>query len=216
MGDTARHLTAVFKLLDFDSSGYIEEVEGMRIGKTLGYQPVFEYWEELKKLDTDGDGKISLQEFLKGNEGMDAKKAVQLKETLEGKLANLAAQNGGSLPPPKPRAGGLAPLKPIGGGGGGALPPIGGSGPDPAMVAKAKAAFEQIDKDGSGALDKEEVYQALKSLCDEGDAESIGMLTSFVDSEYTKADRDMNGKLSLQEFTNVYATFANAAAVKKP
>ena len=96
MGDTARHLTAVFKLLDFDSSGYIEEVEGMRIGKTLGYQPVFEYWEELKKLDTDGDGKISLQEFLKGNEGMDAKKAVQLKETLEGKLANLAAQNGGT------------------------------------------------------------------------------------------------------------------------
>ena len=48
------HLTAVFKLLDIDGSGFIEEAEGMKVGKALGYTPVFEYWEELKKLDTDG------------------------------------------------------------------------------------------------------------------------------------------------------------------
>ena len=35
-GDAANHLKAVFKLLDVDSSGYIEEVEGMRVGKALG------------------------------------------------------------------------------------------------------------------------------------------------------------------------------------
>ena len=214
-GDTANHLTAVFKLLDIDGSGFIEEAEGMKVGKALGYSPVFEYWEELKKLDSDGDGKISLDEFLQGNAAMDAKKAVELKERMETKLANLAVQNGG-LPPLNPKAGGLAPLKPLGGGGGGGLPPLGSSsGPDPAVAEAAKAAFTSIDKDASGGLDKEEVFHALKSLCDEGDAESIGILTAFIETEYAKADRDLNGKLDLKEFTGVYATFANTAAMRK-
>ena len=209
MGDAARHLEAVFKLLDIDNSGFIEEVEGMKVGKALGYSPVFEYWEELKKLDSDGDGKISLQEFLAGNAAMNAVMAVELKEKMEAKLANLKVQGGtdaAKLPALKPRGGGggLAPLKPIG------APAV-----DAAIATKAKAAFEQIDKDHNGSLDKEEVYQALVSLCDEGDAESIGMLGSFVDQEYTKADRDLNGKLSLSEFTSIYVTFTNAAAVKK-
>ena len=211
--DAKTHLTAAFKLLDIDGSGFIEEAEGMKIGKALGYSPVFEYWEELKKLDTDGDGRVSLEEFLQGNASMSSRDAVQMKETVEAKMANVVTQGG--LPPLKPKAGGLAPLKPIGGGGGGALAPIGGPAVDPAVAAKAKQAFETIDKDKSGGLDKEEVFQALKSLCDEGDAESIGMLTSFIETEYSKADRDLNGKLDLKEFTGIFATFEKAAAVKK-
>lgn len=210
--DAKNHLTSAFKLLDIDGSGFIEEAEGMKIGKALGYSPVFEYWEQLKKLDADGDGKVSLAEFLQGNSTMSAQDAVQLKETVEAKLANVVVQGG--LPPLKPKAGGLAPLKPIGGGGG-ALAPIGGAAADPAVAAKAKQAFEAIDKDQSGGLDKEEVFQALKSLCDEGDAESISMLTSFIETEYSKADRDLNGKLDLKEFTGIFATFDKAAAVKK-
>lgn len=160
-------------------------------------------------MDSDGDGKVSLDEFLQGNSSMDARMALELKERMEAKLANLAAQGGtnpANLPPLKPKGGGLAPLKPIGGGG---LPPIGGTAANPAVEEKAKSAFAAIDKDGSGALDKEECYQALKSICDEGDAESIGMLSSFIDQEYNKADRDLNGKLDLKEFTAIYATFVN-------
>ena len=91
-GDAANHLTAVFKLLDLDGSGFIEEREGMMIGKALGYKPFHEYWEELLDLDTDGDGKISLDEFLKGNASMGAVTAVELKQRMETKLSNLAAQ----------------------------------------------------------------------------------------------------------------------------
>ena len=39
--------------------------------------------------------------------------------------------------------------------------------------------------------------------------ESIGMLSSFIDQEYNRADRDLNGKLDLKEFTAIYATFVN-------
>ena len=35
------------------------------------------------------------------------------------------------------------------------------------------------------------------------------MLSSFIDQEYNKADRDLNGKLDLKEFTAIYATFVN-------
>ena len=210
-----RHLEAIFKLLDFDNSGYIEEMEGLRVGKAMNYSPVFEYWEELKKLDEDKDGKISKDEFVNGHSGYSALMANDLREKMESKLANLTVQGG--LPPARPtKAGGLAPLRPIGGGGAAPLAPIGG-GPsaDPAVAAKAKAAFEKLDKDGSGALDKAEVFEALQSLCDESDAESIGNLTSFVDQEYNKADRNLNGKLDLSEFSSIYTTFTNSLAVKK-
>ena len=43
----------------------------------------------------------------------------------------------------------------------------------------------------------------------------VTMLITLLFAEFTKADRDLNFKLDLKEFTGVYASFANLSAAKK-
>ena len=144
-------------MLDGDSTGFIEEAEAFAIGRALGCDPQ-KYWADLRVMDTDGDGKVSLAEYLKGMEGagMDATAALMLKQEIDMKVGRRARQG--------TRPGGLAPigggLAPIGGGPPplGSLKPAAGGSPETA----AKAVFAKIDKDGSGQLDKQEVHDALE------------------------------------------------------
>jgi Ca2+-binding EF-hand superfamily protein len=87
-----RHLEAVFRMLDLDRSGHIEQAEGIKIGQALGFTPPSLYWDQLAKLDADADGRVSMEEYVRGAAAMGAEGALRLKEELEVKLANAAVQ----------------------------------------------------------------------------------------------------------------------------
>ena len=95
MAELSETLEHVFKQFDTDASGFIEDKEGLAIAHHMGaskkdgeghaYPNNEECWSAMKKeMDTDGDGKISLQEFVdymtKGGMTVDA--AVALKNEL--------------------------------------------------------------------------------------------------------------------------------------
>merc|ERR1719345_216551 len=67
----------------------------------------------------------------------------------------------------------------------------------------AKNAFFQTDKDGSGAIDREEIAVMMKSL---GQAPTKKMIDDIINSAdgNHKLDADSNGKIELREFLNWY------------
>ncbi len=78
-------LGSIFDLFDFDASGFIEEKEGLEVAfyleKSNADKPA--YWAKmLADMDTDGDGKVSRDEFIAFHAEMSAKTATQLKSRL--------------------------------------------------------------------------------------------------------------------------------------
>ena len=60
-------LASLFKLMDPDESGFIEEKEGLTLAHFMDANPMHKmgYWKDmLKEMDTDNDGKISQAEFV--------------------------------------------------------------------------------------------------------------------------------------------------------
>ena len=60
-------LASLFKLMDPDESGFIEEKEGLTLAHFMDANPMHKmgYWKDmLKEMDTDNDGKISEAEFV--------------------------------------------------------------------------------------------------------------------------------------------------------
>jgi len=88
----------VFDQLDDDGSGFIEEREGLRIGKWLGggSGDLSAFWLKMKAdMDSDGDGKISKQEFvtwMATNTCSDPATALRLKEEVQSKLSQAHLQ----------------------------------------------------------------------------------------------------------------------------
>ena len=91
--EVRRHLEAGFKLLDADGSGFLEEAEGLAIGKFLGCAQPGQYWAELCKLDTDGDGRVSLEEYLACMAGLSAQAALMLKIDIDALRAKMAMRS---------------------------------------------------------------------------------------------------------------------------
>ena len=86
-GDIAtRHLTAGFHVLDVNGRGFIEEVEGLAIGKALGFLPPSQYWDEL----CCGKKRVSLDDYLIAMSGMTATATLMLKIELEARHMKMA------------------------------------------------------------------------------------------------------------------------------
>ena len=90
--EALRHLEAAFRLLDVDGSGFIEEPEGLAIGRALGFTQPRTFWEELCKMDWNLDQRVSLEEFLDALKGLSSTAAMMLKIDLDARRAKFAIQ----------------------------------------------------------------------------------------------------------------------------
>jgi Ca2+-binding EF-hand superfamily protein len=98
----------------------------------------------------------------------------------------------------------LQALGPVGGGGGGGLLP---SLPEPSSD-DLRAKFDALDSTRDGAIDKAELYDALQALMPDTLPE---VLKPLVQSEFSKADADMSGALSFEEFAKLHAALGLAS-----
>jgi Ca2+-binding EF-hand superfamily protein len=73
-------------------------------------------------------------------------------------------------------------------------------------AAELRAVFEELDTDGSGALDKGEVWQALNTM------KGREMTEEEVDAAMAEMDEDGGGEIELEEFTKWYQTNQYASA----
>jgi hypothetical protein len=82
---------------------------------------------------------------------------------------------------------------------GGKLPPVGGAKPA-GDDAAARAAFDQIDKDKSGSLEKQEIKDALLATTSSASIELIESYSNWIDQELSKHDKNFDTKFSFAEF----------------
>jgi len=80
-------------------------------------------------------------------------------------------------------------------------------------LARAKAAFFQVDSDGSGSIDKEELGQMLKNLGQSPTEEELQAMIDEADGGglNTGESSDRNGKIEMREFLKWYAKICNSA-----
>ena len=95
-----------FDELDTDSSGFIEDAEGLMLAKYLGAAEYAKAWQAMKlEMDTDGDGRVSLDEYvdwmMRSGRCSTLQQAHQLKAELQLKMSGRA---GKGVPHRKPRA----------------------------------------------------------------------------------------------------------------
>ena len=187
---TSNALNAVFTLLDEDGSDHIEEMEGLAIGKALGCINPAAYWADLAKMDADGDGKVSRDEYLRGMHGIELSRAQLLREELSIKLAARAVQ-GARAPPPKPKLPSTASKAEI----------MAAHGLSSDEFDEIKADFDALDADGSGAVDAAEVRTLLakeRGGAQPSEAEVAAMMGQF--------DLDASGTVAFVEYVTVLMT----------
>jgi len=102
--------------------------------------------------------------------------------------------------PPK-----LAPLAPIGGAKPGGLAPLGAA----AAVSKDKAqeVFDRLDLEKKGKLTKDDLRQGLWKMTNadgEGaSADQLGAADRYIDQLFARADANLSGSLSINEFQSI-------------
>ena len=186
----------VFEQLDDDGSGFIEEREGLKVGKWLGGGggDLLAFWTKMKAdMDTDGDEKISKEEFVTwmGTKGcLHPTAALQLKDEVQSKL------NQAKLQQPYPKR--LIP----------SISAIAGKdevcstlGLAPEEYDEMRADFDAMDADRSGVVDKSEIAESLKK-------ERGGQAPSAEDVAGMLAmlDMDGDGKVTFIEYVTALAS----------
>jgi len=190
----------VFNALDSDGSGYIERQEGLITAKYLGAADKGEYWDMmLKEMDSDGDGKISKEEYVLWmfeKKAMRRELAEQLKEEIALKLNQHKALAAAASAPVDdldieeiPMDGSVAVAAP-------AAP----AGKGLALQAKFKA----LDLDGDGSITKEELQDFHAMLSED----QIAKL-------FAKADKDGSNSITFDEFCAVVEAFEEAAKAEE-
>eukprot|EP01089_Gocevia_fonbrunei_P001442 TRINITY_DN1132_c0_g1_i3.p1 TRINITY_DN1132_c0_g1~~TRINITY_DN1132_c0_g1_i3.p1 ORF type:complete len:389 (-),score=107.98 TRINITY_DN1132_c0_g1_i3:292-1458(-) len=113
---------------------------------------------------------------------------------------------GYGMQPPAQGGYGLAPGGPPRSGVGKGRPELGLSEPE---VADCFAKFRQVDRDGSGGLDPNELKEVLRMTS--GRKMADGLLTRFVNMQMATLDKDKNGTLDFEEFLVLYSKFKSGA-----
>ena len=208
-------------VLDVDKSGFIEQREAGMVAKYLGLggpgKDVTALWQDmLKDMDSDGDGKISRDEYVAfmakkfemyADGGVE--RATNLKQELADKknqqahlLAAVEAElddveemdlDGNVVAPAAPPAP-PAPLAEV------AEDAAKKPAIAPAKLKELKALFERLDEDKSGQLSKDEIQDCL--LLDD---ETLASL-------WAKADTDGDGQVTFDEFVKAADAFEAAEA----
>ena len=196
-------LTWCFQRVDSDSSGFIEQTEGLLLARYSGIPQsgLDGYWKKmLEDMDTDGDGKISLDEFvtwMAKNKTISKELADSYKQELDQKLNQHAFMKEQAA-----RAMDLDDLEEVALDGSVAAKPAA-----PAMTAaKAKelrAKFKELDVDNDGTVTKAEL-EGFLVLMDEEMLEQL----------FKKADEDGSGSISFEEFCNVVGQIDEAKAAE--
>ena len=187
-------------ILDEDKSGFIEKTEGLMVAKYLGSKDIGkdEFWANwVKEVDTDGDGKVSKEEFVTWMANTQTKypaTALQLKQEMTMKKAQhdhlrAAVANedfglddmeevglDGEAAPPKPTEPAAAAA---------AKAPVLDLAKKDALAAK----FKEADADGNGQLSKDELADLL-----------LGIDDAVIDDLWKQADVDGDGKVTFDEF----------------
>ncbi|KOO35331.1 hypothetical protein Ctob_011675 [Chrysochromulina tobinii] len=181
-------------------TGYIERQEGLITAKYLGAADKGEYWDMmLKEMDSDGDGKISKEEYVLWmfeKKAMRRELAEQLKEEIALKLNQHKALAAAASAPVDdldieeiPMDGSVAVAAP-------AAP----AGKGLALQAKFKA----LDLDGDGSITKEELQDFHAMLSED----QIAKL-------FAKADKDGSNSITFDEFCAVVEAFEEAAKAEE-
>lgn len=80
---------------------------------------------------------------------------------------------------------------------------------------KIKKLFDSYDENKNGVLEKEELVNGLKELiCDLGDSLSEEKVDEIAEEAIINFDLDGNGKIDLQEFTNLINFFIEEKGLK--
>ena len=204
-------------VLDADGSGFIEMKEGLMVAKYLGLTgqdaDVSAVWNGmLSDMDTDGDGKISKEEYVVYMAQKYCGRlelAQQLKAELQHKhnahatlqtaaattvddVEEIALDGSGGAEPAAAEAGAAEAEAPA------AKQPV----LSESKRASLEKRFQLLDADRNGMLTKDEVAEAM--LMEEGDA--------ALEELWKAADADGDGQVSLAEFVAAADAFDKADA----
>ena len=199
--------------LDEDSSGHIESKEAQTVAFYLGHKGSnAEFWQKmLVDVDTDGDGKISKEEFVTWMASTSCKYPATAVE-LKAEMANKKNQHDAMKYAMAATTDGIDDLEEVALDGTAAAT-VAPSEPAPSTTKAAPvltpakrealaAKFKEADSDGNGQLSKEEIGDLL--LLESGDA--------TLEELWKAADKDGDGKVTMEEFVAAADAFEAAEA----
>jgi len=198
--DIRKVLEWCFRELDSDSSGFIEQQEGLMTAKYTGARDCGAAWAEmLKDMDTNGDGKVSAEEYvvwMHKHKCMSYALACDFKQELSSKmsqhaaLASVANEAVDDLDLEEvPLDGSVLPAKP--------------TLPTGAKLKALQERFKALDNDGDGSITKAEL-EDFHAMLDEEQVASL----------FAAADVDGSGTVTFDEFCKVIEAFDKAAAAE--
>lgn len=200
-------LTKVFKLMDSDNDGHLDEREGWAIGRALGGSgaDARTWWTTILAADTDKSGTIELNEWLEFNKaayaGKEAAGLVELQvmhDRLEESQSRRKQQISLALAADAPVEDALEEIDLDGST---AAPPPAEARLEPATKDALRARFEAMDTDGDGVVTREEL----------GDLDDLlGLDEAQVEALFKQADKDGSGSISFDEFCAAVDAFDQA------